>query len=237
MANVTHRAPEGEGKPSPKVLRGPLPEHWAPAVSASPGLLVLQPPVPGRSVRGHRFDAFPGIASTPFPKQPDLGSFHGIGANQCVRGFLTLEIATGTVRMVCSTGRIHSTTTSGRCLGDLAVEWRAAPGVDGFIEGPERVPGDRTGSAAKPLPDHSSPLSRRNCSRAVARSAMLLADDLRHLQIDGEETPELGDQVRAGPKGPGRRERGVGDAGIGVVHRPLLSYSGIRYQPGRALAL
>jgi len=38
-----------------------------------------------------------GIASTPFPKQPDLGSFHSIGANQCVRGFLTFEIATGTV--------------------------------------------------------------------------------------------------------------------------------------------
>ncbi len=48
---------------------------------------------------------------------------------------------------------------------------------------------------------------------------------------------ELGDQARAGPKGLGRRERCTGDVVGGVVHRPLLSYSGIRCQPGRALAL
>jgi hypothetical protein len=38
-----------------------------------------------------------GIAPTLFPKQPDLGSFQGIGANRCVRGFVTFEIATGTI--------------------------------------------------------------------------------------------------------------------------------------------
>jgi hypothetical protein len=37
-----------------------------------------------------------GLALTLFPKQPDLGSFHGIGASQCVRGFVMFEIATGT---------------------------------------------------------------------------------------------------------------------------------------------
>ena len=35
------------------------------------------------------------IAPTAFPKQPDLASFPSIGANQCVRGFLTFEIVRG----------------------------------------------------------------------------------------------------------------------------------------------
>jgi Domain of unknown function (DUF4190) len=37
-----------------------------------------------------------GLASTPYPKQPDLGGFNSIPANGCVRGFLTFEIASGT---------------------------------------------------------------------------------------------------------------------------------------------
>ena len=68
-------------------------------------------------------------------------------------------------------------------------------------------------------------------------SVMFFPDDPRHLQVDGEEAPELGNQARAGPEGFGRRERCTGDVLCGVVHRPLVSYSGMRCQPGRALAL
>ena len=99
---------------------------------------------------------------------------------------------------------------------------------------------------AAPLPGRAAALLACHCCThlsflssigAPMRSVVFLADDLRHLQVDGEEPPELGDQARAGPKGLGRRERCTGDVVSGVVHRPLLSYSGIRCQPGRALAL
>ncbi len=37
-----------------------------------------------------------GISFTPYPKQPDLGSFDSIPSNGCIRGFLMFEIANGT---------------------------------------------------------------------------------------------------------------------------------------------
>ena len=99
---------------------------------------------------------------------------------------------------------------------------------------------------AAPLPGRAAALLARHCcthrlflSRSERRSAQRCS--LRMIfaifRLMARKPFELDEQARAGPKGLGRRERRTGDVVCGVVHRPLLSYSGIRCQPGRALAL
>ena len=63
---------------------------------------------------------FPGqttVSSDSFDQtlQPSLSSIHGIGANACVRGYASFEIAKGRHPSRFATGQTHFTNTSGTC--------------------------------------------------------------------------------------------------------------------------